>query len=142
MSTRSAISLGLIFSFALSWGCEADDGGTCKTDTECKGDRICEGGVCMDPGMASGSGGGESAGTGLAPSCEETNTYCQDNILYDCVTDEMIVNCRTCQYVGPGTGSEYDTTCKAQMSDCSTCDAENPWNGPGCYFGGGPAVCK
>jgi hypothetical protein len=92
----------------------------------------------------SGGSGGSGAGTANAsrPSCAETGTYCQSNTLYDCDTNAVIVQCGSCQYIGPGTGSEYDTSCRDQESDCSTCNADDPWTGAGCYFGGGPAVCS
>jgi hypothetical protein len=93
-----------------------------------------------------GSGGSGTGGTGGSPppapaSCAETGTYCEGNVLYDCATKSVVVSCNSCQWVGPGTGSEYDTTCKAKQSDCQSCNSEDPWTGAGCYFGGGPRVC-
>jgi hypothetical protein len=131
--------LAIVFGAMLALsGCGDEDGG---------GDGG-SGGSAGTGGMAGSGGSGGSAGSAgsgggaMSSSCEETGTRCENNILYDCFTDEVLINCRTCQYIGPGTGSEYDTSCKDEQSDCSTCNAENPWNGAGCYFGGGPAVCK
>ena len=86
--------------------------------------------------------GGGSDDEGGAPSCAETGVYCSSNVLLDCDDDSVIRDCDSCQWVGPGTGTEYGTTCKAEPSDCTVCDSDAPWSGPGCYFGGGPAVCR
>lgn len=150
----TALSLPLLVLMAPSCDDESDG---CKTDNDCKGDRICDDGMCVSPdtsdtaadsdGDSEGSSGDgsdtASSDSGDMPaSCAETGTYCDSNALYSCTTDSLIVDCATCQYVGPGTGSEYDTSCKDEESDCSTCSADDPWTGAGCYFGGGPAVCR
>jgi hypothetical protein len=117
----------------------SDGGGPCQSDSDCKGDRICREGACVDPGTTGGSDAGKSdAGT---IKCGENGLYCRDNVLRKCATDAVIVDCDTCKYIGPGTGSKYDTSCKDEAADCTTCNAQRPWTGPGCYFGGGPAEC-
>ena len=153
---------------AAAWACDPEVDRGCEADNDCKGDRICEFGECVSPDAAeggeeegeeedgedSGEGeegeeeGGEEGGSSEGgeeeepPSCAETGTYCDGNVLYDCATEEIIVSCNSCDYIGPGTGSSYDTTCKDEAADCTVCDSEGPWSGPGCYFGDGPAVCS
>lgn len=130
-NTGFAIFVAAMLAFT---GCgDTEDGGG--------GNRVVgNGGSAGSAGGTNGEGG--SGGGALSSSCEETGSRCENNVLYDCFTDEVLINCRTCQYIGAGTGSEYDTSCRDEQSDCSTCTADDPWNGAGCYFGGGPAVCK
>jgi hypothetical protein len=101
-------------------------------------------GTCASAATSSASGGtgGGPADAGGPVNCGEEGKYCKGNVLRSCATDQVVRDCATCKYVGPGTGSEYSTTCKDQAADCTTCNSSKPWSGPGCYFGGGPAVCR
>jgi hypothetical protein len=103
------------------------------------------GGVGGSGGYSGGGGVGGGSGSGGAGSggvsCGESGMYCKDNVLRSCATEAIVVDCATCKWIGPGTGSAYNTNCRDKAASCSTCDATHPWTGPGCYFGGGPAVC-
>lgn len=118
----------------------SDSTGPCQSDADCKGDRVCREGACVDPGSDGGTDAGKTDGGTIK--CGEQGMYCVDNVLRKCSTNAVVVDCDTCHYIGVGTGSKYDTSCRDEASDCSTCDAKHPWTGPGCYFGGGPAECQ
>lgn len=99
-------------------------------------------GTCANVATSSSSSGASGADAGSTVTCGEEGMYCKGNVLRSCATDQVVRDCATCKYVGAGTGSEYSTSCRDQAADCKTCTSEKPWSGPGCYFGGGPAVCR
>jgi hypothetical protein len=99
------------------------------------------GGAGYDGGGSSGNGQDSGAGGSGGVSCGESGMYCKDNVLRSCATDMIVVDCATCKWSASASSSSYNTYCRDKAASCSTCDATHPWTGPGCYFGGGPAVC-
>lgn len=144
----------LISSTMLVWlssqGCMFAHDTDCQDNSDCSGGRTCQSGTCVGTrtGSDSSSGNGSpspTASPSRPASCSavgSTGYYCSNNTLYSCSTNAVARSCASCKWIGPGTGTSYDTTCKAQPSDCTVCGADDPWTGAGCYFGGGPAVCS
>ena len=78
----------------------------------------------------------DDAAVASGTSCNETGVFCADGNVVDCLGGESLRDCDGCPYVGPGTGSEYDSSCKSSYALCPTCqDGSTTWSGPGCYYG-------
>jgi hypothetical protein len=109
----------------------------CIDDSDCSGSRTCQAGECVGPG-GPGEGSGSGSGSGSNGRCSGSDThYCDSNVLYTC-SGAYVRNCDNCSYIGPGTGFEYDTRCKARPSS----PTDTFFTTPGCYYGGPPPVCR
>ena len=127
---------------ASSSGSSGEEGGEEERENGVTTSSIRPLGTCTASSSSSGGGDGGGGSSSGSVKCGEGGMYCSKNVLRSCATDAVVKDCATCKYVGSGTGSEYDTTCKDEASDCMTCNSTKPWSGPGCYFGAGPAVCR
>ena len=103
-------------------------------------------GMCTEPPAAPPS---SQAPSSSAHSCETTSgktiddgdLFCDKNVLYECIggDKDKVRSCNSCDYVGAGTGSQYDTSCRSK--EPASWPSNKTFAGPGCYFGY-KRICK
>jgi hypothetical protein len=140
---RQLLCIASVTALTTILACSSGDGTGCTTDSDCKGNRVCVEGACEDADAGTSADGSVDTGkdTGTSSGCGELGMVCVSNVLRSCATNAVVYDCATCKWSASSTSTKYNTSCRDQASECSTCDSSHPWTGPGCYFGAGPAVC-
>jgi len=101
-------------------------------------DGVCASGASSNDDGDDSSSHSSSSNNGSCGSTGNGELFCDSKILYEGVNGSKreIVDCRGCKYVGPGTGSTYKTSCKAERNLAWEYSfPSEAFPGPGCYFG-------
>ena len=154
-----AVALCALVGCTINTGPETGTASGRSTGAACDADGDCASGECVK-GAGEGEEGEEVAsagtcaapkpGTGTTPAAEDdgscksgTSTikdgeqFCESNTLYKCLGGKksLLEDCDSCKYIGAGTGSKYNTSCRTTLSPNANSQQKSEWNGPGCYFG-------
>jgi hypothetical protein len=82
--------------------------------------------------------GGSDGNNSDEPECKQGSThYCDGHLLKRCGSGILEKDCSHCKYIGAGTGSSYDTSCKAWEAAFAPGE-QAEYDGPGCYYGYDP----